>query len=70
MRDLLHNRKRERGWEYAAQGFPRDYKIAPECDGRQLTKTAQTSLAGNSVCPQVAAAVVAANVLGASRRAA
>lgn len=46
---------------FAAQGFPADYEIAPEFNGRLLTKTAQISLAGNSVCPQVAEAVVAAN---------
>ena len=47
---------------FAAQGFPPDYEIAPEHNGRPLTKTAQIALAGNSVCPQVAEAVVAANV--------
>ncbi len=46
---------------FAAQGFPDDYEIAPDFNGRPLTKTAQTALAGNSVCPQVAAALVAAN---------
>lgn len=46
---------------FAAQGFPGDYQIAPHYQGRPLTKTAQIKLAGNSVCPQVAAAVVAAN---------
>ena len=49
---------------FAAQGFPADYEIAPEFNGKPLTKTAQIALAGNSVCPQVAEAVVAANVLG------
>lgn len=47
---------------FAAQGFPADYIIAPELDGRPLTKTQQIELAGNSVCPQVAAAVVGANL--------
>lgn len=47
---------------FAAQGFPDDYEIAPEHNGKPLTKTAQIALAGNSVCPQVAEAVVAANV--------
>lgn len=46
---------------FAAQGFPADYEIAPEFEGKPLTKTDQIALAGNSVCPQVAAAVVAAN---------
>lgn len=40
---------------FNAQGFPRDYHI----DG--FTKTAQIRLAGNSVCPQVAESIVAAN---------
>jgi DNA (cytosine-5)-methyltransferase 1 len=47
---------------FAAQGFPDDYEIAPYFNGKPLTKTDQTELAGNSVCPQVAAALVAANV--------
>jgi len=46
---------------FAAQGFPDDYIIAPDFNGKPLTKTAQISLAGNSVCPQVAEAIVAAN---------
>jgi len=52
---------------FAAQGFPTDYEVAPEFNGKPLTKTAQIALAGNSVCPQVAEAVVAANVLGRAR---
>jgi DNA (cytosine-5)-methyltransferase 1 len=51
---------------FAAQGFPADYEIAPSFNGRPLTKTAQISAAGNSVCPQVAEAVIAANVRGAA----
>lgn len=46
---------------FAAQGFPDDYEIAPEFNGKPLTKTAQTELCGNSVCPQVAEALVAEN---------
>lgn len=46
---------------FAAQGFPDDYDITPEFRGKPLTKTAQISLAGNSVCPQVARALVEAN---------
>lgn len=46
---------------FAAQGFPDDYEIAPEFNGRPLTKTAQIALCGNAVCPQVAEAIVAAN---------
>jgi hypothetical protein len=29
-----------------------------ECNGKRLSKAAQTELVGNSVCPQVAEAVV------------
>jgi DNA (cytosine-5)-methyltransferase 1 len=45
---------------FAAQGFPPDYAIAPEFRGRTLTKTSQIELAGNSVCPPVAQALIAA----------
>jgi DNA (cytosine-5)-methyltransferase 1 len=47
---------------FGAQGFPDDYEIAPDYNGKPLTKTAQTRLAGNSVCPPQAAAVVGANL--------
>ena len=52
--------------EARAQGFGDGYVIDPPFDGprgqkRPLTKTAQIRMCGNSVCPQVAAAVVAAN---------
>lgn len=47
---------------FAAQGFPDGYEIAPEVRGRPLTKTVQIRCAGNSVCPPVAEAIVAANV--------
>jgi DNA (cytosine-5)-methyltransferase 1 len=47
---------------YRAQGFPDDYEIECQFDGRPLTKTAQIRMAGNSVCPDVAQALVAANV--------
>lgn len=46
---------------FAAQGFPDDYDIAPDFNGRPLSKSAQIALCGNAVCPQVAAAIVAAN---------
>ncbi len=49
---------------FAAQGFPKSYKIAPTFNGKPLTKTAQTALAGNSVCPDVAEALVAVNIRG------
>jgi len=46
---------------FAAQGFPDDYEIEPEFNGKPLTKTEQTAKAGNSVCPPVAEALVLAN---------
>jgi DNA (cytosine-5)-methyltransferase 1 len=50
---------------FAAQGFPADYVIDFEHAGKRVTKTQQIELAGNAVCPPVAQALVAANVLGA-----
>lgn len=56
-----------------AQGFPDDYVLDPiGPNGRPLSKSAQIRMIGNSVCPDVAAALVAANVpaeLGASEAA-
>jgi len=48
---------------YAAQGFPRDYIIATDANGKPLTKTAQVRMCGNSVCPPVAEALVRANCI-------
>lgn len=54
-----------------AQGFPEDYIIeqgwfvdakAPAGEWRAVTKTDQVRLIGNSVCPDVAAALAAANL--------
>lgn len=47
---------------FAAQGFPPDYIIDPEFNGKPMTKTDQVRMAGNSVCPPIAAALVRANV--------
>lgn len=47
---------------FRAQGFPDDYVIDVGADGRPLTKTAQIKMCGNSVVPQVAEAVVRANL--------
>ena len=55
---------------FNAQGFPTDYEIAPEINGKAMTKEAQIRLAGNSVCPDVAEALVVANVWGDVERAA
>lgn len=47
---------------FGAQGFPADYIIDRGADGRTITKTAATSMAGNSVSPPPAAALLAANL--------
>lgn len=46
---------------YRAQGFPESYVIDRGADGSVLPKDAQVRMCGNSVCPPVAAALVAAN---------
>jgi DNA (cytosine-5)-methyltransferase 1 len=46
---------------YRAQGFPDSYRIERGVDGRVFTKTEQVRMVGNSVSPQVAAAIVRAN---------
>lgn len=48
---------------FAAQGFPSAYIIDRGHDGRAITKTAQVRMCGNSVCPDVTAALVAANYI-------
>lgn len=52
---------------YTAQGFPASYIIERGADGRALTKTAQVRLCGNSVCPPIARALVAANYADAAQ---
>lgn len=47
---------------FNAQGFPTDYKIDAMADGTPVTKTAQTSMAGNSVSPPPAEATLRANL--------
>jgi DNA (cytosine-5)-methyltransferase 1 len=47
---------------FRAQSFPASYVIAPDHNGKPLTKTAQIALAGNSVPPVLAEAIVRANV--------
>jgi DNA (cytosine-5)-methyltransferase 1 len=50
---------------FRAQGFPDDYAIETGVfeggERRPLTKTAQVRMCGNSVCPPMAAALVAVN---------
>ena len=43
---------------YRAQGFPDSYEIAPDFNGKPMTKTNQIRMAGNSVAPPVAQALV------------
>lgn len=47
--------------QFRAQGFPDSYKIDAGADGKPLTKTQQTRMCGNSVCPPVATELVRAN---------
>jgi DNA (cytosine-5)-methyltransferase 1 len=46
---------------YRAQGFSDSYLIDRGADGRALTKAEQVRMCGNSVCPPLARAIVAAN---------
>lgn len=47
---------------FLAQGFKATYDINPRIHGKPITKTDQVRLAGNSVCPQLAEALVRANL--------
>ncbi len=44
-----------------AQGFPDEYLLELQANGRPLPKHAQVRMIGNSVCPQLAQALVRAN---------
>jgi DNA (cytosine-5)-methyltransferase 1 len=46
---------------YNAQGFPADYEIDKDLNGKPFPKNVQVSCVGNSVCPPMAEALVAAN---------
>lgn len=46
---------------FRAQGFPESYIIDIIFNGKQLSKTSQIRMCGNSVCPPIAAAIVKAN---------
>lgn len=46
---------------FNAQGFPADYIIDRRADGTPISKTDQIRMCGNSVCPDIAKALVAAN---------
>lgn len=47
---------------FNAQGFPPDYVIDRDAEGRPITKTAQVAKCGNSVCPPLAEALARANM--------
>jgi DNA (cytosine-5)-methyltransferase 1 len=47
---------------FAAQGFPADYVIDRDANGKRFTKTAQVARCGNAVCPPLAEALVSANL--------
>lgn len=47
---------------YRAQGFPDSYRIDIPFNGKPMSKEAQVRMCGNSVCPPVAAAIIAANL--------
>ncbi len=47
---------------YAAMGFPPDYIIERDYTGKPYPKSAQVARCGNAVCPQMASAVVRANL--------
>jgi DNA (cytosine-5)-methyltransferase 1 len=47
---------------FAAQGFPSDYLISHDSNGKKLSKAKQVARCGNAVCPPVAQALVTANL--------
>ena len=53
---------------FRAQGFPDSYIIDRDEDGKPFTKTAQVAKCGNSVCPDIAEALVRANMAAAPEK--
>lgn len=47
---------------YLAQGFPSDYQIEFDYNGKPYSKKEQVARCGNAVCPPLAEAVVRANL--------
>lgn len=47
---------------YRAQGFPEDYIIEFDVNGKPYSKKEQVARCGNAVCPPLAEAVVRANL--------
>lgn len=48
---------------FNAQGFPADYIIDHDYEGNAYPKSAQVARVGNSVCPDISKALVAANLI-------
>ena len=46
---------------FHAQGFPDEYQINIDVDGKKINKSDQVRMCGNSVCPPIAQALVDAN---------
>lgn len=47
---------------FNAQGFPKDYIIDVDADGKPYPKSEQVARCGNAVCPQIPTALVRANL--------
>lgn len=47
---------------FDAQGFPEDYVIDVDADGKEYSKAEQVARCGNAVCPPIPAALVRANL--------
>lgn len=47
---------------YGCQGFPEDYIIDRDCDGKSYPRAEQVRRCGNAVCPPIPAALVRANL--------
>lgn len=47
---------------FAAMGFPADYQISHNSQGKKLSKAKQVARCGNAVCPPLAQALVSANI--------
>lgn len=47
---------------YGCQGFPEDYIIDRDCDGKAYPRSEQVRRCGNAVCPPIPAALVRANL--------
>ena len=47
---------------YGCQGFPEDYIIDHDCDGKTYPRSEQVRRCGNAVCPPLPAALVKGNL--------